>query len=493
MVADSVAQLLSGLSRGSRNFLRKFAPFVEWERARIAPAGTMLEALSHALMGVMGEASGVAISTEILDGYAAASKADRLGFFRLLAQHYAPQAETVQAACKAYLDKPSGKHLSMLTQVVESPRRELFRRLNMAPGGTSKLVDMRSELLGYLKTHPELAAVDTDLCALLQSWFNRGFLEMRRLSWSSPADILERVIRYEAVHSIKDWVDLRSRLDPADRRCFAFFHPAMPDEPLIFVEVALTAEIPGNIQGILEPGRPQIDLAEARCAVFYSISNCQKGLQGVSFGNFLIKQVAADLSRELPQLRHFVTLSPVPGFLAYLRTAAGANDAGGIESLTATDIEQLARPGWWDDNAGAERLRRVVLPHALRYFLDAKLANGKPIDSVARFHLGNGARLERINWLGDRSEHGQRQSGGLMVNYLYDLADVEANHEAFANRGIIAVGKPVQELGKSLDPRGASEGDSARRVLSRFSKRLSVARAPRMSLTGMPKKKAAGT
>jgi malonyl-CoA decarboxylase len=274
---------------------------------------------------------------------------------------------------------------------------------------------------------------------------------MRQLSWSSPADILERIIRYEAVHSIKDWADLRRRLDPADRRCFAFFHPAMPDEPLIFVEVALTAEIPDNIQGILDPARPQIDLAEARCAVFYSISNCQRGLQGVSFGNFLIKQVAANLSRDLPQLRRFVTLSPAPGFLAYLRAVAAASiDVGRINRPDAADVERLARPGWWDDAVDADRLREIILPHALRYFLEAKLTNGKPLDPVERFHLGNGARLERINWLADRSDYGQRQSGGVMANYLYDLAEVEENHEAFAHRGIIVTGKPLQQLAKSF-------------------------------------------
>jgi malonyl-CoA decarboxylase len=442
---------LKHASRRGRTFPRKYAPFVQWERARVAPVGARLEALSHVLMSVKGEASGVAIAADILDSYAKAAMDDRLTFFRLLADRYAPDAERVKAACAAYLEAPSATHLSVLTQVVESPRRGFFRRLNLAPGATSRLVEMRSDLLGHLKASPELSAVNDDLFFLLQSWFNRGFLEMRRLSWSSPADILERIIRYEAVHSIKDWADLRSRLDPADRRCFAFFHPAMPDEPLIFVEVALTAEIPDNIQEILDPARPQIDLAEARCAVFYSISNCQKGLQGVSFGNFLIKQVAADLSRELPQLRRFVTLSPAPGFMAYLRAVAAAStDAHRVDRPDAADVERLARPGWWDDAVGADRLREIVLPHALRYFLEATLTSGKPLDPVERFHLGNGARLERINWLADRSDYGQRQSGGVMVNYLYDLAEVEENHEAFAQRGIIVTGKPIQQLAKSF-------------------------------------------
>src|SRR3984893_2027708 len=439
-------QDLKHACRGTRAFLRKYA-----SAPGSRPGGARLETLFHALMGVKGEASGVAIAADILETYAKAAMPDRLAFFRVLADRYAPDAERVKAACAAYLEAPSASQFSVLAQVVESPRRGFFRRLNLAPGATSRLVEMRSDLLAHLKASPELSAVDDDLFFLLQSWFNRGFLEMRQLSWSSPADILERIIRYEAVHSIKDWADLRRRLDPADRRCFAFFHPAMPDEPLIFVEVALTAEIPDNIQGILDPARPQIDLAEARCAVFYSISNCQRGLQGVSFGNFLIKQVAANLSRDLPQLRRFVTLSPAPGFLAYLRAVAAASiDVGRITRPDAADVERLARPGWWDDAVRADRLREIVLPHALRYFLEAKLTNGKPLDPVERFHLGNGAKLERINWLADRSDYGQRQSGGVMVNYLYDLAEVEDNYEAFVQRGIIVTGKPLQQLAKSF-------------------------------------------
>jgi malonyl-CoA decarboxylase len=421
------------------------------ERARAASVGARLEALSHILMGVKDESSGIAIAADILESYANAAVGDRLAFFRLLADRFAPDTERVKAACAAYLEAPSASYLSALTQVVESPRRGFFHRLNLAPGATSRLVEMRSDLLGHLKTSPELSAVNEDLFSLLQSWFNRGFLEMRPLNWSSPADILERIIRYEAVHSIKDWADLRGRLDPADRRCFAFFHPAMPDEPLIFVEVALTAEIPDNIQEILDPARPQIDLREARCAVFYSISNCQKGLQGVSFGNFLIKQVAANLSRELPHFRNFVTLSPAPSFLAYLRAiVAASTDADRVDRPEAADVERLARPGWWDDAVRADRLREIVLPHALRYFLEAKLTNGKPLDPVERFHLGNGAKLERINWLADRSDYGQRQSGGVMVNYLYDLAEVEDNYEAFVQRGIIVTGKPLQQLAQSF-------------------------------------------
>ena len=464
MVANSFSQLLKGLSRSCRILLRKKKPRTKRERAQ-TPLGTRLGALSQALLGTQSEAAGVTVAADIFDYYGRSSESDRLAFFRLLAERYTLDLERLRTACVAFLRSPSASHLNSLAQGIESPRRELFRRLNFAPGATWRLVEMRGHLLGHLRVHPELSVVEDDLCALLKAWFNRGFLEMRRLISSSPGDLLERIIRYEAVHSIKDWEDLRSRLDPGDRRCFALFHPTMPHEPLIFVEIALTPEIPDNIQAILNPAREQIDPAEARCAVFYSISNCQKGLQGVPFGDFLIKQVAADLSREMPQLRHFVTLSPAPGFLSYLREASAstATDAG--DKLVAADLERLGRPGWWEDAAGAERLRRLVLPHALRYFLEAKLPNGKPLDPVARFHLGNGARLERINWLADRSDAGQRQSGGLMVNYLYDLTEVESNQRAFAG-GVVATGKPLQQVAKTFAARRSRGTEVGRRTAS---------------------------
>jgi malonyl-CoA decarboxylase len=452
MVANSFSQLLKGFSQSCRILLRKKRPAAKRERAH-TPLGTRLGALSQALLGMQSEASGVAVAADLFDNYVRSSESDRLAFFRLLAERYTLDLERLRAACVAFLRSPSASHLNSLARGIESPRRELFRRLNVAPGATWRLVEMRGHLLGHLQVHPELSVVEDDLGALLKAWFNRGFLEMRRLISSSPGDLLERLIRYEAVHSIKDWEDLRSRLDPSDRRCFALFHPTMPHEPLIFVEIALTPEIPDNIQAILNPARELLDPAEARCAVFYSISNCQKGLQGVPFGDFLIKQVAADLSREMPQLRHFVTLSPVPGFLSYLREASAASTAtDAADKLVAADLERFARPGWWEDAAGADRLRRLVLPHAMRYFLEAKLPNGKPLDPVARFHLGNGARLERINWLADRSDTGLRQSGGLMVNYLYDLTEVEPNQRAFAD-GVIATGKPMQQLAKTFAAR----------------------------------------
>jgi malonyl-CoA decarboxylase len=280
---------------------------------------------------------------------------------------------------------------------------------------------------------------------LLSSWFNRGFLVLRRIDWSTPANILEQIIRYEAVHEIRDWNDLRRRIDPADRRCYAFFHPALVDEPLIFVEVALTEQIPGAIAPLLAEDRKPVPVDRARTAVFYSISNTQRGLGGISFGNFLIKQVVEELRRELPKLENFVTLSPVPGFTKWLKQA---DDVPVTEEERAL-LARLDEPGWFDNAELASQLRALVEPLAAHYFLKARTPKGRLIDSVARFHLGNGARLERIDWLGDLSPKGLRESASVMVNYLYRLEDIEKNHEAYANQGEVAASSAVKKLLKT--------------------------------------------
>jgi malonyl-CoA decarboxylase len=387
-----------------------------------------LESLSRALLSGRGEASGVALARQLLDRYAGEPTPARIEFFRLLALEFDPDPTAIGRAWDHYRQDSSPRHLQDLLEAVEPPRQELFRRLNLAPGGTAALVAMREDLIKHGK-EPDLRKVDDDFAHLFGSWFNRGFLLLRPIDWSTPADILERIIRYEAVHEIQGWDDLRRRVQPNDRRCFAFFHPSLVDEPLIFVEVALTREIPGSIQGLLAEEREILPAREARTAVFYSISNCQPGLRGVSFGNFLIKQVVEELSRELPSLATFVTLSPVPGFAAWLAKC------GNAPSLA---------PGWHSDPELAERARAQLLPLAAEYFLAAKGPGGKPVDPVARFHLGNGARLERLNWLGDTSAKGLREAHGLMVNYLYDLRFIEANHEAFANEGAVVASDSVR-------------------------------------------------
>ena len=446
MAANSFNQLLTGFSRTHQTVAGKYARFVELKGDGTARDGDTLESLVQQIMGCSGEGSWKEIATKLLDGFAKTSMDGRIAFWRFLAERYAQDTEQIDSAHHAYRQTPSDAPPG----VTGSPRRDFFRRLGSAQRGVARLVAMRRELLTQLSSHPELSAVDADMTALLRTWFDSGSLEMRQLTWTSSAEVLDHIIRYEAVHAIRGWDDLQSRLDPTDRRCFAFFHPAMPDNALIFVEVALTAAISDNISAILDPVRKRLDPAEARCAVFYSISNCQRGLHGIPFGNFLIQRVTAALSRDLPQLKHFVTLSPAPGLMAYLRTMAETADVTRIDQLQPADVEQLANPGWWQDAARKKCLRRLVLPQAARYFLEAKLPNGQPLDPVARFHLGNGARLERINWLADQSDYGQRQSAGIMVNYVYDLPKVEENRKLYSQEGTIVTGKSIQRLSKAL-------------------------------------------
>jgi malonyl-CoA decarboxylase len=306
---------------------------------------------------------------------------------------------------------------------------------------------MRERLMDAMDHRDDLAAVDADFVHLFSSWFNRGFLVLRRIDWSMPAIILEKIIHYEAVHEIRDWADLRARIDPPDRRCYAFFHPALVDEPLIFVEVALTREMADAIPPILATRRETIPTERANSAVFYSISNCQRGLAGVSFGSFLIKQVAAEISREFPRLATFATLSPAPGFAAWLKRELAQENSQAIFPEDRAALTGL--PAHWEnDPAAAERLREPLTRAAATYFLTARTRSRAPVDPVARFHLGNGARLERINWLADPSPKGLAQSYGVMVNYLYDLDDIEKNHEAYAGNRTIVASSAVKKLAR---------------------------------------------
>ena len=401
-----------------------------------------LVALCDALLSGRGEASGTALAREILDGYRTLDTDGRAAFFEALARNYGPDTNRLEKALEDWRKAPDGADAADLHFASEPQRQELFRRLNRAPGATHQLVSMRADLLDLKKGRADLATLDRDLVHLLSSWFNRGFLVLRRIDWSTPAIVLEKVIRYEAVHEIRGWNDLRRRIDPVDRRCYAFFHPALNDEPLIFVEVALTEAIPGAIAPLLDADRSPVAIDRTRTAVFYSISNCQRGLAGISFGNFLIKQVVEELRRELPKLDNFVTLSPVPGFMAWLSSATDHPVTDDERALLA----RLDQPDWINDAAIAQQLRTVIEPLAAYYFLKAKTLRGLPVDPVARFHLGNGARLERIDWLGDLSPKGLRESAGVMVNYLYRLDDIEKNHEAFANQGEIAASSAVKKL-----------------------------------------------
>ena len=403
--------------------------------------------LGETLLSRRGEATGVALANTLLAGYSAAAEADQLAFLNALADLFGPDMNELNAALAVVRDKgTSPDTVAKLLKAAEPRRQELIRRLNLAPGGTAALVRMREALLAHIKDHPPLKHVDNDFVHLFASWFNRGFLVLQRIDWTTPANILEKIIRYEQVHAITNWDDLRSRLAPSDRRCYGFFHPQLVDEPLIFVEVALTRDSPAAIAPLLDLTRAPIPATEATTAVFYSISNTQKGLGGISFGNFLIKQVVEEIKRELPNVQTFVTLSPVPGFAAWLARERALDTSALIDTPARATLSALDAPNWANDAETAERVKAVLLPLAAYYFIEAKGSRGNPLDPVARFHLGNGAQLERLNFLGDRSEKGMQQSHGLMVNYLYALDKIEANHEAFAEKGQVATSSTVRKM-----------------------------------------------
>jgi malonyl-CoA decarboxylase len=418
--------------------------------AKQADPRTGIAALCHGLLSSAGEASGIAAAERILRDYALLSREHRLSFFGLLLNEFGVDADEVVAAAEAYRNSPTADRMRHLQAAVEPRRQELLRRLNLAPDGTHTLVQMRVELLGLLEEHPYLEEVEIDFLHLFQSWFNRGFLELRRIDWHTPAAILDKVIKYEAVHRIPDWDALRRRIDPPDRRLYAFFHPRLTDEPLIFVEVALMMKSPAAIDDILALDREAVRPEEARIAAFYSISNCQEGLRGVSFGNFLIKQVVECLRREFPGLNSFVTLSPIPGFARWLD---GLLDVAPPEmpEMSAV-IADMQSNDWADDPSKSARLEPALLALAAHYLTKAKASSGVPLDPVARFHGRNGARLERINWKADVSPAGLENGHGIMVNYAYRVGEIERNHETFASTGRLAVSNAVARLAKQFSP-----------------------------------------
>jgi malonyl-CoA decarboxylase len=436
-------ELLQTISERGRSLIERARD----RRDNVADASESLADLCEELLSNRGEASGVALAREILARYAELTTGPRIAFFETLATRFGTDRTRIEAAIEAWRTMPSDAAATELHAAAEPRRQELLRRLNLAPQGTSALVEMRGQLLDALVRRDDLAAVDADFAHLFSSWFNRGFLVLRRIDWSTPAVVLEKIIRYEAVHQIRDWDDLRARIDPPDRRCYAFFHPALVDEPLIFVEIALTRDIPGAIAPILELKRERVDPDRANTAVFYSISNCQRGLAGVTFGSFLIKQVVAEVCRELPRLSTFVTLSPAPNFAGWL-TRQRAQPGAPFTEADRAALAGLDAAEWWNDPARIEEMREPMMRAAAAYFMTARNAAGLPLDSVARFHLGNGARLERLNWPADLSERARKQSFGLMVNYLYDLGDIEKNHEAYAESRSITAASAIRKLAR---------------------------------------------
>ena len=408
--------------------------------------------LATMLLSERSQASGAKAARQLHELLGTLDASDRHGFQRYLAREFQPDGAALRAAAQRYLADGTAEAAAALARAADPPRQELLRRINMAPGGIGTLIAMRSEIVSCLRAEPELKLLDADLKHLFASWFNRGFIELRRIDWQTPAAVLEKLIAYEAVHEIKGWDDLRRRLAP-DRRCFGFFHPALPGEPLIFVEVALVQGLATAVQPLLshdaDEAAARERAARADTAIFYSISNCQDGLRGVAFGNFLIKQVVEELKAEFPQLKRFSTLSPVPGFRQWL--------AKQLVDGTVPDAAlrpQLESDGWWNDPAQSEKLRAPLLRRCARYLTRRPSIR---IDPVARFHLGNGARLERINWLGNTASRGIQESFGIMVNYLYDVETIESNHEAFVNDGTVMRSADVDALlASDISPRAQS-------------------------------------
>jgi len=403
-----------------------------------------LEELLEKLMSSSGEISAMVTAREILDRYKNLNEEEKLKFFSHLESSFNAESDEIRLAFSEYEKNPSSLNLKHLSDASEPRRRELLRRLNQTAGATHDLVAIRSDLLKLIKEHPQLAAVDSDFIHLFSSWFARSFLVMQTIDWTTPADILERIIRYEAVHEIQDWEDLQRRIQPENRRCFAFFHPALIDEPLIFVEVALCNRIPASIDEILT-GQSELDFTgDYDTATFYSISNCQPGLKNISFGNFLIKQVVQELQSEFPSIKNFVTLSPIPGFNRWLagrgkETSQPLSDLAEEIATSPHDVDTV--------NEQADILKQLCA----EYLVNAKRGI-LPLDPVARFHLGNGAGIHFIQSGADLSDKGLRQSRGLMVNYLYDTRYIERNHEQFMTEGKIDSSSDVQKLVQKIKP-----------------------------------------
>jgi malonyl-CoA decarboxylase len=425
---------------------------VRQRRARTARALTLG---ARQLLSGRGEMNGQVLAAKLVERLDALDVDELDAFFDFLARELGPDPRQVLQLAQAYAERPHAAELAALTQAVEPPRQELLRRLNRAPGGTAAILRLRRALLRVLPRRPGLAVIEADLLHLLQSWFNPGFLQLRRVDWNAPAQLLEKLIVHEAVHAIDGWDDLRRRLQP-DRRCFAFFHPQLPDEPLIFVEVALVSEMPDAIAPLIEKASTPLPPERFRVACFYGISNCEPGLRGVSLGNFLIKKVAQQLQRELPRVKTFCTLSPLPGFAGWLQ---GSPDFATLPRLRRDGAQLLDEArrlllglhgGEWTPlqhppahEALTEAARQALLRLAASYL--TQVSPTPEGDPVARFHLDNGARLERINLRGNIGAKGLRQSFGLMVNYLYDLDKIEASHAKF-RQGEVARSRAVASL-----------------------------------------------
>lgn len=403
----------------------------------------------HQLLRLKDESSMLTLATELLDHYESFADEEKLVFFNHLLAEFRADADQLAAAIECYQLDPNPANVQQLNAASVPARRALFEIFNMTLGGTERLVQMRADLLGFVREYKALKAVDSDLQVLFSSWFNRGFLSLERISWETPAFVLERLMKYEAVHKIAGWDDLRKRVS-SGRRCYAFFHPALPHEPIIFVQVALVEQMSSSVDDIIRSDVPPVDETEANTAIFYSISNCQLGLRGIAFGDLLIKQVVEQIKADLPQVNTFATLSPVPGFGKWL---AKADKASELPDLSESEQELLkalldqSDTAWPDDVAQCKQLEPLLKRLCAHYMVSAK-SGTQPLDPVSRFHLRNGARLDRVNWLGDRSPKGLAESHGLLVNYVYDADVVTRNHERYVYEDAVICSKAVLELAK---------------------------------------------
>lgn len=414
--------------------------FMDYQRLRGTPDQKLLK-LSEDLISQKGIASGVAFARLVVNQYQKLDGQQKLKYFKGLAQNMGPDYQEIKNAAVSYLENQDEKTLNKLSISLNSRRRELFIRMNMAPDGTLALVDLRKDLLSFLTKHPELKPVDDDLKKLLTEWFNPGFLELRRIDWDTEASILEKIIRYETVHNIENWSDLKQRLVES-KRCFAYFHPALEDEPLIFVEVALTKGISKSVQDILHDASDKSKKWDS--AIFYSINNCQLGLRGIPLGNFLIKMAATEIAKDLPNIKRFSSLSPVPGFSQWLIDVL--NSESKKPDKETESLKMLLNPDWTKQEEHFRKLKKPLKKACARYLVEEKNSSGQPLNSVARFHFGNGAELYRINWMGNISPYGLERSFGLMVNYLYDLKHLEENHENYVRKGELAISKGIRGL-----------------------------------------------
>ena len=379
----------------------------------------------ESVMSTSGEVSSMVYAEHLLKLIEDQNDAGLITFLKNLLKNYDIDTKRLIKDAQIYSSEKNEQNLANIKTSSEPKWVELFRRLNSTSSGTYRLVKLR-ERIRSLKDE-DLKTFDSGLLNLFKYWFNPSFLVLEKIDWETQANILEKIIEYEAVHEINSWDDLRSRLAPIDRQCFAFFHPLIPNDPLIFVEVALCKNIPKSIQEIIKIDRNEIDAEDANTAVFYSISNCHNGLLGISFGNFLIKQVANTLKRELPKLNQFQTLSPLPGLMKWM------------ENFAPVTFERCSENNCSDDE---------LMKQTIRYLTESNRKDGMPNDSVARFHIGNGASLERINLKADLSDKGLQQSFGIMANYLYDLDIVEENHELFFKDKIVKTSHRIKALKK---------------------------------------------